>query len=62
MKVIDLVKVLKGYNSGWVSISKDSKKILASDKTLKGLLKKLSKIKVEGYIMKASGNYSNYVG
>ena len=63
MKTPNLAKILKGYTSGWISISKDYKKILASGKTLKILIKKLNKMgSPEGYVMKAAKNYSNYVG
>lgn len=59
----DLSKILKGYNSGWVSISRDYKKIIAAGKTLKTLIQKLDKMgNPEGYLMKAAKDYSNYVG
>lgn len=59
----DLTKTLKGYNSGWVSISKDYKKIIAVGKTLKTLIQKLDKMgNPEGYLMKAAKDYSNYIG
>ena len=63
MTVIDLTKTLKGHTSGWVSISKDNKKVITSGRTLKTLVKKLDKLgNPEGYIMKAAKDYSNYVG
>lgn len=63
MKVINLIKALKGHTSGWVSISNDNKRIIASGKTLKELLNKLERLgKPRGYLMKATKDYSGYVG
>lgn len=63
MGIIDLTKPLKGYTSGWVSISKNYKKVIASGRTLKSLLKKLDKMgNPGGYLMKAAKDYSGYVG
>lgn len=63
MKAINLAKILKKYNSGWISISKDYKKVIASGRTLKVLLQKLAKMgNPDGYLMKAAKDYSGYVG
>ena len=63
MKTTNLAKILKNYSSGWVSISKDYKKIIASGKTLKVLLQKLDRMKnPDGYLMRAAKDYSGYVG
>lgn len=63
MKPINLAKILKKYPSGWVSISKDYKKVVASGRTLKALLQKLAKMgNPDGYLMKAAKDYSGYVG
>lgn len=63
MKAIDLANVLKGYKTGWVSISKDNKKVISSARSLKALLAKLQKLgNPDGYIMKAARDYNNYVG
>lgn len=63
MKQANLAKILKNYTSGWVSISKDYKKVVASGRTLKNLLQKLEKMgKPEGFLMKAAKDYSGYVG
>ena len=63
MGVKDLTKILKNYPSGWVSISKSNKKILASSKSLKGLILKLNRLNnPKGYIMKATRDYNTYVG
>ena len=63
IKTINLVKILKKYHTGWVSISKDNKKVIASSKTLETLLTKLHKMgNPDGYIMKAAKDYNSYVG
>ncbi len=63
MNHIDLTKTLQGFTSGWVSISKDQKRVIASGRTLKSLLKNLDRMgKPAGYIMKAAKDYSGYVG
>lgn len=63
MKKANLAEILKGYTSGWVSISKDYKKVIAAGKTLKLVLKKLDKMdNPEGHLMKATKDYSGYIG
>lgn len=63
MRTTNLAKILKGHTSGWVSISSDYKKVIASGKTLKTLVQKLNKMgNPEGYLMKAAKDYSGYVG
>lgn len=63
MKETSLPQVLKKYTSGWVSISKDYNKVIASGRTLRVLLWKLKKMKSPaGYLMKAARSYSGYVG
>ena len=63
MSVANLSKTLRGQTSGWVSISKDYKKIIAKDKSLKELLEKLNKLgNPDGYLMKAAKDFSRYVG
>lgn len=63
MKKINLTKILKGYSSGWVSISKDYKKIIAYGKTLDLVVGKLAKMgNPPGFLMKAAKDYSSYVG
>lgn len=63
MRKVNLAKALKGYTSGWVSISKDYKKVIASGKTLNTLLKKLDGMgSPDGYLMKAAKDYSGYIG
>jgi len=46
-----------------VSISSDCRKVVASGKTLQGLLERLGRLgNPRGFIMKATGDFSNYVG
>ncbi len=62
MGVINLTKTLKG-KIGWISLSKDYKKVIAQAKTLKELVVKLNKMgNPEGHIMNAAKDYSRYVG
>lgn len=62
MKPIDLTKILQG-KTGWASISRDNKKVIAQAKTLKTLVEKLKKMgNPEGHIMVIGGDYSRYVG
>lgn len=59
----NLAKTLKGYTKGWVSISKDYKKVIASGDSLKDLLHKLARLgNPKGYLMKAAKDYSRYIG
>lgn len=63
MKAINLTKILKNYTSGWVSVSKNNRKVIASGRTLRALLNKLEKMgNPEGYLLKAAKDYSGYVG
>lgn len=63
MKAVNLSEILKGYTSGWVSISKDERKVIAAGKTLKVLLQKLAKMgNPDGHLMKVAKDYSGYVG
>lgn len=63
MAKTDLAKTLKDHTSGWVSISRDYKKVIASGKTLDVVLKKLEKMgNPDGYLMKATKDYSGYIG
>ncbi len=63
MAVVNLTKILKG-KTGWVSISKDNKKLIAHARNLKNLVSKLEKMgNPDGYIMIVpSGKFSSYVG
>lgn len=63
IKAANLAKILKNYTSGWVSISKDYKNVIASGKNLKILLQRLNRLgNPKGYLMKAAKDYSNYIG
>ncbi|OGY09843.1 MAG: hypothetical protein A2782_03600 [Candidatus Blackburnbacteria bacterium RIFCSPHIGHO2_01_FULL_43_15b] len=63
MKAIDLTKILKGYTSGWVALSADYKKVVASAPNLTSLnakLKKLGDPKV--ILIQAGWSYNTYIG
>jgi len=63
MSVIDFTKILKGHSSGWVAISKDCKKIVASGRTLKETANKINKLgKSDIFYFPAAKSYSNFVG
>ncbi len=54
---------LKGLTSGWASISKDSKRVIAHAKTLDELVRKLDKKgKPEGVITRVATGFTSYVG
>jgi len=63
MKGKSLISLLKGYSNGWISISTDYKKVLASGKTLEVVLQKLAKLgNPKGVLMRASKDFSRYAG
>ncbi len=59
---IDFVKLLKNYKSGWVAISNDFSKVVASGKTLKEVMTKAKGIKEKLYYFPAEESYGNFVG
>ena len=59
---IDLVKLLKGYKSGWVGISSDFKKTLVWGKTLDEATLKATRFKDKVYFFPSGESYSNFVG
>lgn len=62
MGLVNLTKTLKG-KIGWVSLSKDYKKVIAQAKTFKGLLAKLKIMgNPDGFIMVAAKDFSSYIG
>ena len=61
MEPINLVKILKGHTSGWVAVSKDYKKVLATGKTIKDVSIALQKSGEEGILVPAAPNYRNFV-
>ena len=63
MKRGNLAQTLKRYSKGWVSISKDYKRVLASGKTMESVLKQLKRIgNPDGILMRAAKDYSRYAG
>lgn len=59
---IDLVKLLRGYKSGWIGISSNFKSVLVDGKTLKEARKKANKIKQKIYFFPAGESYGNFIG
>lgn len=62
MKKMNFVKLLKNYKSGWVAISEDFSKVVASGKTLKDVRKKAENFKEKLYFFPAGESYSNFIG
>lgn len=62
MEAINLTKILKNYSSGWVAITADYKKVVASGKTLEEVTKKVEKQKRDDVVLiSASKNYRGFV-
>lgn len=62
MRSINLSKILKNFTSGWVAISADYKKVVASGKTLKEVTNKIeNNLKDKVVLISASKNYRGYV-
>ncbi len=59
---INFVKLLKGYESGWVGISPDFKQVLVWGKTLDEATKKAEKFNEKIYYFPSGESYSNFVG
>lgn len=63
MKRKNLATVLSRYKTGWVSLSLDYQRVLASGKTLQEVARQLSKKgNPDGVLMRAAKDYSHYVG
>lgn len=62
MKAINLSKLLKNFSSGWVAVTTDYKRVIASGKTLKEVTSKVEKQRRDDVILiSASKNYRGYV-
>lgn len=62
MANINLSKLLKKFSSGWVAITSDYKKVVASGKTLKEITQKMEKEGRDDVVLiSASKNYRGYV-
>lgn len=58
MQTINLSKILRNFTSGWVAITHDYKRVVASGKTLKEVTDKVSKEKQQDVVLiPASKNY-----
>lgn len=62
MQTINLSKILRNFTSGWVAITSDYKKVVASGRTLKEVTDKVSKEKQNDVVLiPASRNYRGFV-
>lgn len=62
MKTINLSKLLKKFSSGWVAITTDYKKVVATGKSLKEITAKIEKQRRDDIVLiSASKNYRGYV-
>lgn len=59
MKTINLSKVLKNFTSGWVALTPDYKKVVASGRTLKEISGKV--VGDDVILISASKNYRGFV-
>ncbi len=62
MKAINLSKLLKDFSSGWVAVTSDYKKVVATGKTLLDVTKAVRKQNRDDVILiSASKNYRGFV-
>ncbi len=62
MKTINLSKVLKNFSSGWVAITADYKKVVASGKSLKEVSRAVGKQKRDDVVLiSVAKNYRGFV-
>ncbi|MDP3974266.1 MAG: DUF5678 domain-containing protein [Candidatus Daviesbacteria bacterium] len=62
MQTVNLSKLLKNFSSGWVAMTADYKRVVASGETLKEVSDKVEKQKREDVVLiPAAKNYRGYV-
>lgn len=62
MRTVNLSKILKNFSSGWVALTADYKKVVASGKTLKEVTNIIEdNLKDKVVLISASKNYRGYV-
>lgn len=62
MQTINLSKLLKDFSSGWVAITSDYKKVLASGETLKEVTEEVRKLRRnDAVLIPAAKNYRGFV-
>ncbi len=62
MQTINLSKLLKNFSSGWVAITSDYKKVVASGKSLKEVTDKVNKQNRDDVVLiPAARNYRGFV-
>ncbi|OGG15488.1 hypothetical protein A3D77_06590 [Candidatus Gottesmanbacteria bacterium RIFCSPHIGHO2_02_FULL_39_11] len=63
MKKKTLKSLIKPYSSGWISVASDYTKVIAWEKSLPSLIKKLKELKnPNGVMMNIASDYSQYAG
>lgn len=62
MQTVNLSKLLKNFSSGWVAITSDYKKVIASGNTLKEVTEKVKKQNRDDVVLiPAAKNYRGFV-
>jgi hypothetical protein len=62
MQTVNLSKLLKNFSSGWVAITSDYKKVVASGKTLKEVTEEVKKQNRDDVVLiPAAKNYRGFV-
>lgn len=62
MKTVNLSKLLKNFSSGWVAITSDYKKVVASGESLKEVSQAVEKQKRDDVVLiSAAKNYRGFV-
>lgn len=62
MKTTDLSKVLRNFSSGWVAITSDYSKVVASGKSLKEVSQAVEKQKRDDvFLISVAKNYRGFV-
>lgn len=60
MKAVNLTKLLRKHTSGWVAVSGDYRRVIASAKNFIDLQKKVKNMQ-NVVVVQAFGNYYNFV-
>ncbi|GEM_PF-873031 len=62
MQTVNLSKLLKNYSSGWIAISSDYKRVVATGGSLKKVSEEIEKLKKKDVVLiSASKNYRGFV-
>lgn len=62
MQAVNLSKLLSKFSSGWVAVTSDYKKVVATGKTLKDVSYEITKLNRDDVVLiSASKNYRGFV-